>query len=82
MRIRNLNTLAVLTALMTISLFAVNLRADKKPKEAPAPASAAPAVTWPDIPDLQFVTRLRQEEYGHSQVMEIMGHLTDDIGPA
>ena len=42
--------------------------------------SAAPAVTWPEIPDLEFITRLRQEEYNHSQVMDIMSHLTDDIG--
>jgi hypothetical protein len=73
--------LAVATALITITFFAVNLNAGKKPKEVPAPASAAPAVTWPDIPDLTFITRLRQEEFGHSQVMDIMGHLTDDIGP-
>jgi hypothetical protein len=81
MRFRSLSRLAVATALVTITFFAVDLNAGKKPKEAAAPASAAPAVTWPDIPDLTFVTRLRQEEYSHSQVMEIMSHLTDDIGP-
>jgi hypothetical protein len=76
---------AVATALVTISIFAANLYAGKKPnekpKEAPAPASAAPAVAKPEIPDLEFITRLRQEEFGHSQVMELMSHLTDDIGP-
>jgi hypothetical protein len=81
MKLRNFSLMAVATALVSISFFAANLHAGKKPKEAPAPASAAPAVTWPDIPDLQFITRLRQEEYGHSQVMDIMSHLTDDIGP-
>ena len=77
--------MAVATALVTISFFGANLHAGKKPnekpKEAPAPASAAPAVTWPEIPDLEFITRLRQEEYDHSQVMDLMSHLTDDIGP-
>jgi hypothetical protein len=77
--------MAVTAALITISFFAANLLAGKKPnekpKEAPAAASAAPAVTWPGIPDLELITRLRQEEFGHSQLMELMGHLTDDIGP-
>jgi hypothetical protein len=67
-----------------LSFFAADLHAGKKPnekpKEAPAPASAAPAVTWPEIPDLEFITRLRQEEFNHSQVMDLMSHLTDDIG--
>jgi carboxypeptidase Q len=85
MKLRNLSTMAVTTALVTILLFAVNLAAGKKPnekpKEAPATSSAAPAVAWPEIPDLEFITRLRQEGYNHSQVMELMSHLTDEIGP-
>lgn len=80
MRIRNLRWMAVATTLVAISLFAANLHAGKKPKEAPAPASAAPAVSWPEIPDLEFITRLRQEEFDHSQVMDLMSHLTDEIG--
>jgi len=83
MRIRNLTRMAVTAALVTISFFAANplvgKKPNEKPKEAPA-ASAPPAVTWPGIPDLEFITRLRQEEFGHSQLMELMGHLTDDIG--
>ncbi len=81
MRLRNFSLRAVAAALVVISLFAANLHAGKKPKEAPAPASVAPAVTWPQIPDLEFITRLRQEEFSHSQVMDLMSHLTDDIGP-
>jgi hypothetical protein len=85
MRLRNLRVLAVAAALVTILLCAVNLQADKKPnekrKEAPGAATAAPAVAWPEIPDLEFITRVRQEEYNHSQVMDIISHLTDDIGP-
>ncbi len=81
MKIQNLIRMAVAAAVVFVSLYTVNAQAEKKPKAAPAPASAAPAVTWPSIPDLEFVTRLRQEEFGHSQVMEIMSHLTDDIGP-
>ena len=84
MRFRNLRLMAVAAALVTLSFFAVNLHAGKKPprnRKKPAAASAAPAVTWPEIPDLEFITRLRQEEYNHSQVMDLMSHLTDDIGP-
>lgn len=54
---------------------------DKKPKAAPAAEPSAPAVAGPQIPDLEFITRLREEEFGHSQVMDIMSSLTDDIGP-
>jgi len=39
------------------------------------------AVAKPDVPDLEFITRLREEEFNHGQVMDIMSHLTDDIGP-
>ena len=82
MRLRQLNLLAVAATLVTIPYFAANLRADKKPKAKPAEAStaAAPAVSKPEIPDLEFVTRLRQEEYGHGQVMDLMSYLTDQIG--
>jgi hypothetical protein len=72
--------MAVAISLITISFFAANLHAGKKPKETPAPASAAPAVTWPEIPHLEFITRLRQEEFDHSQVMDLMSYLTDEIG--
>ncbi len=34
-----------------------------------------------DDPDLQVVTEVRQEEYHHSQVMDILSELTDRIGP-
>jgi hypothetical protein len=76
--------MALMAALLTASFFTADLRAGRNPGEkskgAPTAASAAPAVTWPEIPDLEFITRLRQEEYKYSQVMEIMSHLTDDIG--
>jgi carboxypeptidase Q len=79
MKIPNLIRMTVAAAVAFVSLYTLNMHAEKKPKA--APASAAPAVTWPAVPDLEFITRLRQEELGHSQVMEIMSHLTDDIGP-
>ena len=85
MRSRNLNLTAWAAALVTISFLAADLHAgkkpDAKPKEAPEAASAAPAVPGPEIPNLEFITRLRQEEYNYSQVMDLMSHLTDDIGP-
>ena len=65
----------------TILLFAGNLVGAKKPKPTPAPEVAPPPVPKPEIPDLEFITRLREEEFGHGEVMDIMSHLTDDIGP-
>jgi hypothetical protein len=62
-------------------LFADNLIGAKKPKVTPPVEAAAPAVPKPDIPNLEFITRLREEEFGHGEVMDIMSHLTDDIGP-
>jgi hypothetical protein len=63
---------------------AVNLDAGRKPgdkpKEAPVVA-AAPAASGPKIPDLEFITRLRQEEFGYGQVMDIMSSITDELGP-
>jgi hypothetical protein len=68
-------------AIVTISFFAADLHAGKKPnaksKEAP---DAAGSATWPQVPNLEFITRLRQEEYDYSQVMDLMSHLTDNIG--
>ena len=60
-----------------------SLNAEKKPKEKPKEAAeaAAPAVVAPEIPNLEFISRLRDEEFVHGQLMDIMGHLTDDIGP-
>ncbi len=81
MKIQLLIRMAVVAAVVFVSFYAVNLLAEKKPKAAPPAASPAPEVIWPAIPDLEFITRLRQEEFGHSQVMEILSHLTDDIGP-
>ena len=85
MKFRNFSSMAVTAALVSILFLTVNLAAGKKPsekpKEATASSSAAPAVARPEIPDLEFITRLRQEGYNHSQVMELMSHLTDEIGP-
>ncbi|MGO9271374.1 MAG: M20/M25/M40 family metallo-hydrolase [Terriglobia bacterium] len=60
-----------------------NLGAEKKPKEKPKEAAeaAVPAVAQPEIPDLEFISRLREEEFSHGQLMDIMSHLADDIGP-
>jgi len=68
-------------AATTILLFANNLIGAKKPKVTPPPEVAAPTVPKPEIPDLEFITRLRDEEFVRGEVMDIMSHLTDDIGP-
>ena len=70
-------TAAVLVT-ASVPLFA---QASKKSKQ---PAAELPAVAVPHKPetvDLEFVTRLREEEFRHSEVMDIMSSLTDDIGP-
>jgi hypothetical protein len=68
-------------AAASILLFGGNLNGAKKPKEPPRSEAAAPAVPKPDIPDLELITRLREEEFGHGEVMDIMSYLTDNIGP-
>ncbi len=79
MRFRNSNLLAL--TLVMVAGFAVTVSAAKKPEAKPTEAPvASPAPAWPPIPDLEFITRLRLEEFNHSQVMDIMSHLTDDIG--
>jgi len=82
MRCRSFNLLAWTAALFAVSFFTTDLNAGKKPdaKSGDSP-NAASVTTWPQIPNLEFITRLRQEEYDYSQVMDLMSHLTDDIGP-
>lgn len=80
MRFRNSNLIALTLVILFCS--AVSLSAAKKPEAKPAEAPAAgPAPAWPEIPNLEFITRLRQEGFNHSQVMDLMSYLTDDIGP-
>jgi carboxypeptidase Q len=82
-RFRNSKLVYAGTAVFAASLLAARLDAVKKPKEASKEiaASEEAAVPKPEVPDLEFITRLREEEFGHGQVMNIMSHLTDDIGP-
>lgn len=72
----------ILASLSMMAATAQSTKKGKKAKEAPAAESetAAPAPT-PQIPDLEFISRLREEEFTHGEVMDIMSHLTDDIGP-
>jgi hypothetical protein len=72
---------AAALAATTILLLAGNLFGAKKPKPAPPSQPAAPTVSKPEIPDLEFITRLREEEFSHGEVMDLMSYLTDDIGP-
>jgi carboxypeptidase Q len=71
--------LTVWTSLSVMAAAPQSARKSKKAKEAPA-SEAAVAVASPEIPDLEFISRLREEEFSHSEVMDIMSHLTDDIG--
>ncbi len=82
-RFRMCKLLFTVLALFGSSLVTTRLDAVKKPKEAAKEAaSAEPAsIAKPEVPDLEFITRLREEEFSHGQVMDIISHLTDDIGP-
>src|SRR5579872_4852021 len=84
-RFRSPRSILFAIAFSTVLFGAADLHAGKKPadkpNESPNGISSAPAAARPEIPDLEFITRLRQEEYNHSQVMDIISHLTDDIGP-
>ena len=80
-RPRNHSIVAAGLTAASILLLAGNLYSAKKPKPAPPSEPAAPVVVKPEIPDLEFITRLRDEEFNHGEVMDITSHITDDIGP-
>jgi carboxypeptidase Q len=76
---------ALLVCAAVLSFLPSAVNAQKKSKSAPAEAASAepviPSVQKAEDPDLEFITRLREEEFRHGQVMEIMSNLTDNIGP-
>ena len=80
-RPRNYSIVAAGLSAATILFLAGSLFGAKKPKPAPPSEPAAPVVVKPEIPDLEFITRLRDEEFNHGELMNIMSYLTDDIGP-
>ena len=72
------------TAVCVVFFFALSLNAQKKGKAAPASPDSQPsipAVQKPDTLDYEFIMRLREEEFRHGKVMDIMSDLTDKIGP-
>ncbi len=71
---------ALCTALVLSILGSSSFAADKK-KAAPLPATSQSGEEKPESLDLVFISRLREEEFSHGKVMEIMSSLTDDIGP-
>src|ERR1039458_7654862 len=85
MHCRKFYSMTFTAVMVIITFFAANLHAGKKPneksKETPTAAGPVSAESRPEIPGLEFISRLRQEEYDYSQVMDLMSHLTDDIGP-
>ncbi len=80
-RIRSL--IAAVT-FISLPFFITKLNAAKKPKsnaaDTPVTSATVPARRCADVPDLEFVSRLRDEEFNHGQVMDIMSDLTDKIG--
>src|SRR5579863_4663856 len=72
----------ILASLSMLAATPQSSKKSKRAKEVPAAESeAVAAVPAPEIPDLEFISRLREEEFAHGEVMDIMSHLTDDIGP-
>jgi len=54
----------------------------KSKKKAPEPAAQAqPKAADPNALDWQMVTRIREEEFHRSKVMDTLYHLSDEIGP-
>ncbi len=80
MRSRTFGLTMCATAIFTFSFLVPYLQAGKKTNTKSDPTRASANTAWPQVPDLEFITRLRQEEYGYSQAMDLMGHLTDNIG--
>jgi hypothetical protein len=71
---------------VAVSFLPSVVHAQKKSKTAAAPAVAPadpviPAMQKAEDPDLEFINRLREEEFRHGQVMDIMSNLVDNIGP-
>ena len=78
----NQSTCARLLACLALATAALPIAAQsKKAKSAPNNPPVAVMPSKPETVDLEFVTRLRQEEFYHGKVMDIMSSLTDDIGP-
>ena len=59
----------------------VRAESAKAAKTKAAPTSADIKPSNPNQVDLDMVTRIRQEEFRHSQVMSIMSDIADGIGP-
>src|SRR5690349_11741116 len=82
-RIRMLAVALVCAVILSFLPSAVN--AQKKSKAAAADTATAdpviPSAQKAEDPDLEFITRLREEEFRHGQVMDIMSNLIDNIGP-
>ncbi len=66
---------------IVLSVFPATSAASDKTKSKPAAASNQSVRQEPENLDLEFISRLREEEFSHGKVMEIMSSLADDIGP-
>src|SRR6516162_482034 len=79
--ISSLRSCRLLTFVFVVWFLSCDLLAADKSKT-PSPAeSKQPNVQPPENLDLEFISRLREEEFQHSKVMDIMSDLTDKIGP-
>ena len=76
---------AALVCAAVLSFLPSAVNAQKKSKAAATPAAdtapVIPSAQKAEDPDLEFIYRLREEEFRHGQVMDIMSNLVDNIGP-
>ena len=83
--LRILAALLVCAAVLSFLPSAGNAQKKSKPAATPAAAADAapmiPSAQKAEDPDLEFIYRLREEEFRHGQVMDIMSNLVDNIGP-
>ncbi len=79
MRSNKIVLASILSCIVLLSV--VSLNAQKKSKGTAGEPTSAAAVQKPETVDLEFVSRLREEEFRHGKVMDIMSDLTDRVGP-
>ena len=68
-------------AFTLLCYFSANLVAAREANDSPSTTAGGSAVQKADTVNLEFITRLREEEFSHGQVLDIVSHLTDGIGP-
>lgn len=80
-RLRNFSFQKAFSAALVLAVLASPSQATDKPKQVTPTTSSQPAAQKVEAVDLAFISRLREEEFSHGKVMDILGSLSDNIGP-